>query len=273
MKAFTVTAPDGVSIAAQEWGNPDGTEILLIHGFNQCHLSWVRQVNDPALARDFRMVTFDLRGHGLSDKPLDPEAYAHDQRWADDVKSVIAAAGLKKPVLVGWSYGGRVITDYVRVHGTSQVAGIDFVAAVTKTDPKLHGSGGRFFAHLGSADLQENIAALRGFAHSCFERQPSAEEFETILAYNMLMPIKVRAMVRNRTANPGDMLPRLDVPVLVTHGDRDVLVLLAMGEMTAANVKGAKLSVYEGVGHAPFFEDAPRFNRELADFVRAANGR
>jgi non-heme chloroperoxidase len=88
----------------------------------------------------------------------------------------------------------------------------------------------------------------------------------------MLMPIKVRAMVRSRQSNPGDMLPRLDVPVLVTHGDRDVLVLLAMGQMTVSQVKGAKLSVYEGVGHAPFWEDAPRFNRELAAFVRAANG-
>lgn len=273
MKAFTVTAPDGLSIAAQEWGNPGGTEILLIHGFNQCHLSWARQVNDPDLAREFRMVTLDLRGHGLSDKPLDPEAYAHDRRWADDVKGVIEAAALKRPVLVGWSYGGRIITDYVRTHGTGKVAGINFVAAVTKTDPKLHGTGGRFFANMGSENLQENIEALRGFAHACFEKQPRAEEFETILAYNMLMPIPVRAMARNRTANPGDMLPRLDVPVLVTHGDRDVLVLLAMGEMTASNVKGAKLSVYEGVGHAPFWEDAPRFNRELSDFARAANRR
>ena len=82
---------------------------------------------------------------------------------------------------------------------------------------------------MASTDLQENIEATRGFAHACFERQPSAEEFETILAYNMLMPLSLRAVVRNRQPNPGDMLGRLDVPVLVTHGDRDVLVLLAMG--------------------------------------------
>lgn len=271
MKAFTVTSPDGLSIAAQEWGNPDGAEILLIYGFNQCHLSWTRQVNDPALGSEFRIVTMDLRGHGLSDKPLTPEAYADDQRWADDVKSVMTAAGLKKPVLVGWSYGGRVITDYVRSYGTGFIAGINFVAAVTKTDPKLHGTGGRFFVGMASANLEENIDATRGFAHACFERQPSAEEFEAILAFNMLMPLSLRPVIRNRQPNPGDMLPRLDVPVLVTHGDRDVLVLLAMGEMTASNVKGAKLSVYEGIGHAPFWEDASRFNHELADFVRAAN--
>jgi non-heme chloroperoxidase len=272
MKAFTVTSPDGVSIAAQEWGNPDGPEILLIHGFNQCHLAWTRQVNDPGLAREFRIVTFDLRGHGISGMPLDPDAYAHDQRWADDVKGVITAAGLKRPVLVAWSYGGRVITDYVRAYGTAQVAAINFVAAVTKTDPTLHGTGGRFFVGMASADLAENIAATRGFARACFEIQPTAEEFETILAYNMLMPLSLRPVVRNRVPNPGDMLGRLDVPVLVTQGERDVLVLLAMGQMTAAAVKGATLSVYKGIGHAPFWEDAPRFNRELAAFVRAANG-
>jgi non-heme chloroperoxidase len=46
-----------------------------------------------------------------------------------------------------------------------------------------------------------------------------------------------------------------------------------MGRLTASIVPGAKLSVYEGIGHAPFWEDTPRFNRELAEFVRAANGR
>jgi non-heme chloroperoxidase len=60
------------------------------------------------------------------------------------------------------------------------------------------------------------------------------------------------------------------VPVLVTQGSEDKLVLRGLGELTAAVVPGARLSMYDGIGHAPFAEDAPRFNRELAEFVRAA---
>ncbi len=60
---ITVKTPDGLSISAQSWGDPDGPEILFIHGLMQSHLSWSRQV-ESELAREFRMVTYDLRGHG-----------------------------------------------------------------------------------------------------------------------------------------------------------------------------------------------------------------
>jgi pimeloyl-ACP methyl ester carboxylesterase len=73
-KPLVVRAPDGVMIAAQEWGNPAGPEILFIHGFSQASLSWQRQVESD-LAKEFRMVTYDLRGHGNSDKPFEPEKY------------------------------------------------------------------------------------------------------------------------------------------------------------------------------------------------------
>src|SRR5246500_780847 len=110
-KAISVKMPDGLTISAQEWGNPNGPEILFIHGFSQSHLSWLRQVTDPQLAADLRMITLDLRGHGSSDKPLEQECYAHE-KWGDDIAAVMRATGLRRPVLVGWSYGGNVICDY-----------------------------------------------------------------------------------------------------------------------------------------------------------------
>jgi len=106
-KPIIVKTPDGLTISAQEWGNPAGPEILFIHGFSQSHLSWMRQVNSD-LAKEFRIVTYDLRGHGNSDKPLDPASYKNSKAWGDEVQAVIDAAGLKHPVLVGWSYAGRV---------------------------------------------------------------------------------------------------------------------------------------------------------------------
>jgi pimeloyl-ACP methyl ester carboxylesterase len=89
-------------------------------------------------------------------------------------------------------------------------------------------------------------------------------------AYNMLTPAKVRAAVMDRTRDEGGLLQQLRVPVLVTHGAMDRIILPAASEHTASSVPGALLSIYEGVGHSPFFEDAPRFNSELAEFVRAA---
>jgi len=153
MQATDVTAPDGLNLAVQQWGNPRGLEILLIHGFNQSHLSWQRQVDDPALAADFRMVTLDLRGHGSSDKPLEKDRYAH-ARWGDDIAAVIRATGLRRPVLVGWSFGGNVICDYVRSFGTENIAGINFVAAAAKTDPAFFGPGRENFAAMLSEEYR-----------------------------------------------------------------------------------------------------------------------
>lgn len=270
METFRVTTPDGLSIAAVSAGASAGPEILFIHGFSQCHLTWTRQLGDAGLGSRFRMAAYDLRGHGASDKPEDGAFYRDDARWADEVKAVIAAAGFTRPVLVAWSYAGRVVTDYVRVHGQDGIAGIVFVSAVTRSKGSFWGPSMKLTGPMTSDDIAVNVAASRAFVRACFEKPPSPEEFETTLAFNMLIPARVRALVLDRTRNEGDMLPRITVPTLVVHGDRDSIVLVESGRDAASAVPGAKLSVYEGIGHAPFIEDTPRFNRELAAFVGGA---
>lgn len=270
MKAFTVTSADGVRLAAHEAGNPAGPEILFIHGFNQSHMSWSKQLADPKLASEFRMVAIDMRGHGGSDKPLEAASYADDSRWAADVAAVIAAAGLKRPVISGWSYAGRVITDYLRVSGTGGIAGVNFVGAILSGDSAFMGSGRKHFGGMLNEDLATNITSTANFVRACFERQPTAEEFATIIAFNMVVPAQVRKLVLGRSLNADDVLAKIDVPVLLSYGAKDQLILPAMGEYGAKHIPGAKLSLYENIGHAPFHEDAERFNSELAAFVRAA---
>ncbi len=268
-KPIAVKTPDGLTIAAQEWGNPNGPEILFIHGFSQSYLSWMRQV-DSDLAREFHIVTYDLRGHGNSDKPLDPARYRDSKAWGDEVQAVMDAAGLKHPVLVGWSYAGRVISDYVATHGAGQLAGINFVDAPIKADPNLTGDNLKNLPLMASEDLATNIAATRTFLHGCFSKQPGADDYETMLAFNMMVPPKVRAGLGGRPLDASELLSKLKIPVLVTHGREDRNAKVGAGEYTASVIPGAKLSIYDGVGHSPFYEDAPRFNAELAAFVRMA---
>jgi non-heme chloroperoxidase len=269
-KPITVKTPDGLTISAQEWGNPAGPEILFIHGFSQSHLSWMRQVEGD-LAKEFRIVTYDLRGHGNSDKPLDPARYRDSKAWGDEVQAVIDAAGLKRPVLVGWSYAGRVISDYLSTHGAGQLAGINFVDAPIKVDPALVGDNLKNLPLMASEDLVTNISATRAFLHGCFSKQPSADDYEAKLAFNMMVLPKVRAGLSGRPLDATEMMSKLTLPVLVTHGAEDRNARLGAGQYTASVIPGAKLSIYEGIGHSPFYEDAPRFNTELAAFVRTAN--
>ena len=269
-RPLAVTTPDGLTISAQEWGNPNGPGIVFIHGFSQSSLSWMRQTNSD-LAKDFHIVTYDLRGHGNSDKPLDAARYRDGKAWADEVQAVIDAAGLKRPVLAGWSYAGRVISDYVTNRGADGIAGINFVDASIKFIPEYVGDNLKNLPLMASEDMLVNINATRVFLHGCFSKQPSADDFETMLAFNMMVPPKVRAGLGGRPLDATAVMSKLTIPVLVTHGAEDKNAKVDTAKFTASTIPGAKLSVYDGVGHSPFYEDAPRFNGELAALVRAAN--
>jgi pimeloyl-ACP methyl ester carboxylesterase len=264
-----VKTPDGLTVSAQEWGNPAGQEILLIHGFSQSHLSWMRQV-DGALAKEFRIVTYDLRGHGNSDKPLEAARYRDSKAWGDEVQAVIDTAGLKRPVLVGWSYAGRVISDYLASRGPGRLAGINFVDAAIKLDPALVGDNFKNLPLMASENLATNIAATRAFVRGCFSKQPSTDDFEVMLAFNMMVPPKVREGLSGRAFDATELMAKLKLRVLVTHGAEDRNVKVGAARYIAATIPGAQLSIYEGIGHSPFYEDADRFNSELAAFVRDA---
>ena len=102
LKNHKIVGGGGVRLHAVEAGNPGGRPIVFIHGFSQCGMAWSRQMHSE-LADTFRLVALDLRGHGLSDKPL--AGYADSKMWADDIHAVIRALDLDHPVLCGWSYG------------------------------------------------------------------------------------------------------------------------------------------------------------------------
>jgi non-heme chloroperoxidase len=267
-KSFVVKTPDGVNISAQDWGSPNGKEVVFIHGFMQSYLSWSKQLHDPELSKQFRMVSYDFRGHGSSDKTLDPKLYNNGETFADELNAVIQAASLKKPVLVGWSYGTRIISDYLIKYGSSKIAGIIFVGGVGNGDPKHFGSAMPLIPKTATEDLAKNIEATKAFIRGCFEKQPTTEEFETILAFNMVVPPKIRSWLR-RPAPYEEALKAVSVPSLVTHGIEDRILGIGVGKYLVATVPGAKASFYEGIGHSPFWEDAPRFNRELVEFVNS----
>ena len=137
----SVRAPDGTRLAVHEWGLPDGLPVVLIHGFAQSHLCFRPQIGS-ALAEEFRLIAFDQRGHGESEQPLDPAAYQGSRTWADDIAAVLDATAVERPVLVGWSMGGRVIRQYLMVHGDDRLGGIDFVGSLVVEEPQHRGPDG-----------------------------------------------------------------------------------------------------------------------------------
>ena len=139
MKIHAVNGAAGVKLHVREYGKSTGVPILLIHGWSQSHLCWSKQYGS-SLANDARIVALDLRGHGMSDAPAEADQYTDGNKWADDIAAVIDQLALEQPILVGSSYGGYIISDYVRRKGQEKIAGINFVDAAVVISPKAFGS-------------------------------------------------------------------------------------------------------------------------------------
>jgi len=199
------------------------------------------------------------------------EHYTDARLWADDIAAVISALDLERAVLVGWSYGGFIICDYVRAYGEGYIAGINYVGGALMLNEHLENIGPGFIDHVEGAstpDLPTNISAMRSFLRACTAQPMSEEDRETALCFNIVVPPQVRLALVSRQIDSDDVLSELAIPVLVTHGEQDTVALPSMAHHVLEVCPTAQASWYEGVGHAPFLEDPERFNRELADFTR-----
>jgi non-heme chloroperoxidase len=272
VKTHAVSGAAGVRLHVCESGNPRGTPLLFIHGWAQSHLCWVRQL-ESALADEFRLAAFDLRGHGMSEVPAGADAYSGDA-FAQDLAAVLDALALERPILVGWSYAGFVICDYLEKYGGARLGGLDLVAAGAVLGPAAFGTliGPGFLDHAPDAcadDLATRIAATRHFLRVCLPGV-SSEDFESSLAAMMLVAPAVRAALISRELDGTAALSAFPAPVLVSHGRADTVVLPAMSDLVLASCPNARASWYDGIGHAPFLEVPARFNAELAAFARSA---
>lgn len=271
MKTHKITGGGGIQLHVEETGNPQGKPILFIHGFSQCGLCWNKQTKSD-LKNDFRLVTLDIRGHGLSEKPKD--AYGDTQLWADDIQAVITTLQLDHPVLSAWSYGGEIMCDYVRHYGEEQIGGLNFVGAVSKLGepvfpfltPEFLGLAEGFFSNVA----EESAAALQKFMRLVVYEEPTPEDFYFFLGFNTLVPPYVRAGLFDRSIENDDILAEITKPVLLIHGEKDALVRTEMAEYHKERISHAQLSFYPDVGHTAFWEKADRFNAELRSFVTSS---
>ena len=261
--------PDGVDISVREWGDPEGWPIIFVPGLAQSHLSFLPQFASP-LSRTYRLLAYDLRGHGESAKPLDPAFYNEGRRWADEVAAVIEGVGADHPILVGWSLGGRVVRQYLMHYGDRRLSGLHFVSARPFEDPSVIAPASHANVTGRPDTLAQRIDAHIAFLRACFLRQPSADDFAVALAYNVIVPQEIREAIATWSTGIDETrsaLNKVTVPTLIAHGRDDALILPAAAEMTAAAIEGSRISWYDECGHSPFFEHAERFNRELDAFA------
>ena len=251
-----------------DFGAENAPPLLFFHGWSQSWLCWMKQIE--SLSENFRVVCLDSRGQGDSDKPRGDAHYNDSALWAADVKAVIDRLNLKNVILNGWSYGGHLICDYLRVHGPENIVGLHFTGASVVSGSRLPQFGPVLARRVGKMISPNSAIAIehvRKFVRECTALPCQREVFETAVAWTMQTPAHVRLSLLKRTLNGLECLAGLKLPTLITHGTLDYVMLPLMARQLKEAMPHATLSLYDGVGHMPFLEEPQRFNRELAEFA------
>lgn len=272
MRTHSVTGGGDLKLHVTDQGPEDAPALLFIHGWAQHSICWAAQA---PLAASFRVVALDLRGHGSSEAPQDASAYNDTKLWGEDIHAVITELGLRKTVLIGWSYGARVMASYLATYGQDALAGIVPVGGVLAIgearEPWMMGEGSPALnKDLYTTDQARRLSATAKFVADCTYQPLARHTYGTLVGANMLVSPLVRRALFSGTLDCRPIWQNFTKPARVIHGANDTIVMPIVGKAAAEALANCTLSLWDETGHAPFAEHPERFNTELAEFARQA---
>jgi pimeloyl-ACP methyl ester carboxylesterase len=281
----TIASADGTRIAYEVFGAGDPTLVLLPSAPIVHSRQWKGQV--PYLSRHYRVVTYDGRGNGRSDRPVTPEAY-HDDRYVDDLEAVMEATETSKAVLVGLCVDGvwRAIR-FAAADPGRVVSIVAFGVGVPRLSPphQHYLTAGATFdqelpAYEGWAKMNRHhwTADYADFARFFFEEITSEPHSTKAIedAVEWALEGSVEAMLGDAAAVfPFDLAAVEEIcravrcPMLLVHGSMDTCQPLARAERLS-EITGAPLVVVDGADHMIPGRHPVLANLLIRDFVRSS---
>lgn len=244
-----------------------GPPLLLLHGLGSCTEDWELQI--PAFARHFRVITADMRGHGRSDKPPGPTSVP---QMAADVLGLLDALEIEAAHIVGLSMGGMVAFQ-LAVDRPERVHSLVIVNSGPALVPRTAGEWLRVQQRLALARLFPPARSGRFISQRLFPK-PEQEEMRQQLVERWARNDQ-RAYLASMRALVGwsvlDRVGAIRQPVLIISGDRDYTPVESKRNYMA-RLQNARLVVIEDSGHATPIDQSERFNACVLDFLLSLNG-
>ena len=268
-------ARDGENLHYAKGG--EGPAVVMLHGWTASHAEWAGVVR--ALSAGRTVIRWDARGHGGHAPATGAEPTA--ARMADDLADLLAHESIEDATLVGHSMGALTAWEHFRRHGGARVGRVVLV----DQSPKLvtdagwrHGIYGDFDearSRAFLADLERDFAesvlrlaayGLNGHARARYEAGSRGWAFAR-QALLKLDPAPLVACWRSLVAGDWrDVLPRMDVPVLLVHGEASNFYGAATAREVHVRIPGSRLEIYPMADHSPHLAAPERFVREVLDF-------
>ncbi|PZN99459.1 MAG: alpha/beta hydrolase [Alphaproteobacteria bacterium] len=253
----------------------EGPTIVLVHGWPLSSASWEKQTA-ALLEAGYRVISYDRRGFGQSDKPS--TGYDYDT-MASDLDILLTELDLSDVTLVGFSMGGGELARYVANEGTDRVAKLVFISSIApfllKTDDNPEGVDRSVFSGMEKAIREDRPDFLRGFLKSFynFEELGGSTISQAVLDANW--SVAVQASPKATLDCVGAWLEdfredvaAIDVPTLIIHGTRDQIVPIeASGGRMPDLIDGAELVRIEDGPHGILWTHADQVNTALLKFL------
>lgn len=259
-----VVAVDGAQLAYEVSGT--GPALVFIHGSLLDRRLWDEQV--AAFAQHYRVVRFDVRGHGQS--PADAVPYAHHR----DLYALLRALGIERIIVIGLSMGGRVAQHFALTY-------LELVSALVLVGAAADGATVTAEMHAGRAAFAAAFArGDRDAAAEAFLRLWVDGPHRTPEQVDPAVRRQARAMALDALAHPAldsldeaydlptpDQLGTIRVPTLVMAGEHDLSYMVESADLLARRIPGSEHRVIAGAGHLANLEQPTAFNDAVLAFL------
>jgi len=285
---------DGTELHVERVGK--GPTVVLIHGFSLSGLSWHHQVRD--LAKHARLVLYDHRGHGRSSRPAGEDGWGLDALAKDLDVIMRECTDDEAVVLVGHSMGGMTVLEYSRLFPDEVRKRVKGIVLIDTTSADVMGNMLPGFARRVEATLQGlQEAAMRALAgrtdrldrirHRAPDLQylgtrvmgfaPSPSPRQVDFVHEMLAETPTETWIKlipaMQALDVTDVLPSIDVPVLIICGLHDRLTPPHAAERMAMMLPEAGYVVLPGAGHMPMLEQHELLTEHLRTFIKRVHAR
>jgi pimeloyl-ACP methyl ester carboxylesterase len=264
-----------VQLSFKDYGK--GRPVVLIHGWPLSKDMWEYQIDDLVNA-GLRVIKYDRRGFGKSDKPWD--GYDYDT-FTDDLHAIMENLDLRNAVLVGFSMGGGEAVRYISRYGNDRVSGLVLISSITpylvKTTGNPEGVEESVFAEMLQSIKKDRIGFLDQFGKQFFSvsllnhpvSAPLLEYYRQLASVALPRATQQCAIAFAQTDFRED-LKKIKVPTLIIHGSDDKTVPIdASSKRTVQMINGAELKVYDGAPHGLFYTHSEQLNADLIAFCQS----